>query len=417
MTESTRGPQTGATTLLLPVLIGVLVVAVAVLGAFNAISSPERSLVDPSLEGKAAVDALAALTPEQLANLVEREKRRLTAEPLDVTALNNLAILEDLSKNPGKSEAYVVESASRTFRDTQAQLTALRAYATDKNFERAMYHLDGVLVSDPDLRERLFPSVAGLLQSPDALEAFVKRLNRSPPWRKDFLYWLNNNDANDLLTFRLFGQLRKQGGSVTDSELLEYLRRLIGKHQYDKAYFVWLDSLNQNALLKVGNIFDGEFDLEPKNQFFDWSISRFNNAELGIVKGTDKARGRVLRLSFFGSVEKFDHVSQYLRLKPGTYSFEGHHAAANLRAPDGLKITLSCAVSGEILGESEAFRESTPWRSFTFGVNVPADGCQTQYMRLRSASAAILDAKLDGEMQFDGFRIEPAELKPVDQGN
>ena len=380
-------------------------------------TSAVRNIIDPTLSGDAAIKALSALKGEQRAALLEREKKRLAAEPLDISAINNLAVLESLSGNAKPAEAYALQSASRTLRDTQSQLGALRLYLIQKDYAKAMYHLDGILVSDPELGTSVFPSVGSLLGDDDATVELAKTLNRNPPWRKDFLFWLNANDKNDQMTFKLFNQLRKQGGVASTSEILEYLRKLIAHKNYDRAYFVWLDSLDQTALLKVGNVFDGNFDLDAKNQYFDWNLYPFANGEIGVVTKRDDEKNRVLRLSFYNTTEVFANVEQYMRIRPGTYQFDGEETANGLKAVAGLKFVVYCADMGTVLGESPVFRDSTPWQKFSFNFAIPEADCQTQLLRLQSASTAVLDAKLDGEILFDSFKISAVDKNPVQPAN
>jgi hypothetical protein len=403
--------------LVMPLCLACLVAALIVMAFPIWTTVPTRNLIDPALSGDAAVKALTGLTERQRATFQEREKKRLAAEPLDVSALNNLAVLESLAGNTKSAEAYALESASRTLRDTQSQVGALRLYLIRKDYVKAMYHLNGALVSDPELGNSVFPSVGSLLADDEATAQLAKTLNQNPTWRKDFLFWLNANDKNDQLTFKLFNQLRKQGGGATTSEILEYLRKLVAHKNYDRAYFVWLDSLDQTALLKVGNLFDGNFDLEAKNQYFDWNFYPFANGEIGIVPKRDDDKDRVLRLSFYNTTEPFANVEQYLRIRPGVYQFSGEETANSLKAVAGLKFVVYCAGSGAVLGQSPAVHDSNPWQKFSFEFTIPDDTCQTQLLRLQSASTAVLDAKMDGEILFDSLAIAAVEKEQAKTGN
>ena len=398
-------------------VVAALVVTQVIMTFSLFMTPPARNIIDPELSGDDAVKALKALSKEQRTTFVVQEQRRLSDVPLDVAALNNLAVLESLAGNTKSAEAYVLESASRTLRDVQSQLGALRFYLGNKDYAKAMFHLDGILVSKPEFGNIVFPAVSALLDDDAAAAELARTLNRDPPWRKNFVIWLNANDKNDQATLKLYGQLRKQGGGALPSELLEYLRTQMANKNYDRAYFVWLDSLDQTALLKVGNVFDGNFELNTKNQYFDWNLYPFENGEIGIVAKRDDNQNRVLRLSFYNSIKKFANIEQYLRIGPGAYQFEGEVAANGLRAEAGLKFVVSCADTAAALGESSAFRVSKPWEKFSFNFNVPDVGCQTQLLRLQSASTAVLEVKLEGEILFDSLKISTVDKLGDQQAN
>jgi hypothetical protein len=389
--------------------IALFVTALCAVGAPGLISPPDRDIISPNLVGDAVAKAITALAPEQRETLIKRERNRLQSEPLDSSALDNLSILESLENNSGKAEAFASESARRSLRNVQAQLSILRIYLKNQDYANAMFSLDGVLMSEPQLKDQLFPSVASVINNEQALHELAKVLNRNPAWRGAFFLWLGNNDKSDQVTFRLFNSLRKQGGQPSSEELQAYINTLFGNKDYDRAYFVWLDSLDQNELKKVGNVFDGGFDLEPKNRNFDWTIIPFANAEMTIVpRGEDQTK-RALRLSFFNSKSLFGHVFQFLRLQQGHYRFEGEEAGQNFRSPGGLKFTVSCADTGAVLGSSEVFDTTAPWKTFSFDFAIPAESCLLPILRLQSASSAVLDTAMNGEILFDNIKIEKTD--------
>ncbi len=390
-------------------VFGLLVLGVVGLGVRDLAKSQGSDLVDPGLSGEERVKALRALTPEQQNFLQAREEKRLKAEPMDQAALNNLSILGELAGNTAKAKAFAQESATRTLRDTQAQLSVANDYATRQDFVKVMYHLDSVLTAEPGLRDKLFVTLLQLMQNDNSTEQLAKTLNRPPVWRKEFLTWLNTEDHTGYLAFKLFNMMRKQGGAATGEETQAYIKTLIDRKEFDRAYFVWLDSLNENELRQVGNVFDGGFDLEPQNRYFDWTVYPFPNGQIGLVSRTEASKDRVLRLSFYNSIAMFGHVFQYLHLAPGSYRIEGEETARNFRTTGGLRFAVSCGDGGKVLGVGPVFRESAPWKSFSADFEVPPSGCASQILRLQSGSSAVLDVKMDGEVFIDNIKVEPAD--------
>jgi hypothetical protein len=390
---------------LLAVII-VLVAVITMVGVIGITSPRVRDIVPPDLVGESAVRALKLLKPEAREAMVLREKNRLRDEPLDSSTLDNLSILESLANNPQISVSFASESARRSLRNTASQLNVLGNNLQKKEYALVMYHLDGILVSEPQLGNQLFPSLATIIAEDSALDALTKVLIRNPPWRAQFFSWTNSNDKSGQIMFRLFGSLRKQGDGPSDSELQAYIAALFDHKAYDRAYFVWLDSLGRNELRKVGYVFDGNFDLDAGNKRFDWNLITFANAEIGIAPRRQGQTDRALHLSFYHSAGVFGHVFQYLRLQQGRYHLEGEQSAWNFQSPGGLRLIVYCSETGVALGGSEAFKSPAPWKQFSFDFEVPAESCLLPILRLQSASTAILDTAMNGEILFDKIKID-----------
>ncbi|MBG1233224.1 hypothetical protein [Aestuariivirga litoralis] len=365
----------------------------------------DRTLTDPVLMEADPVGALKALTPDQVAQLTLREKQRLLAEPLDLLALSNLTVLNDLAGNAAASKAISLEAASRSQRDSVTQLSAITSYLNAKDYKNAFTHLDGLFTSRPDMAEKMFSSLPALLNDQKAVAALADILNRQPPWRAAFTSWLIQNDTSGETAFALFNALRKVDGTVEPSETRAFVTRQFTQENYDKAYFYWLDGLSQNELLKLGNIFDGSFTLEPHNQYFGWNILPLPNAEITLVPRNDPQKSNALHLTFYNNTQSFEHVYQVLHLRPGNYTLAGEWSSSRLTSPAGLTWTISCLESTTQIAATQSFNSASPHTGFSQAVTVLPDACNFQILRLVNASSAALDAKIDGDLEFSNLTI------------
>jgi hypothetical protein len=393
----------------LAVLLGLPALAFVALAVVSPLRAP-RNLIGEALDQGEAAKRLAALSEGTRKGLMQREAKRLREEPLDATALVNLWVLKNLDGDEPGSRPFALEAAKRSLRDPMAQLVAIRANLEKKDLAQAFQHLDGLLTSNPEMDQEIYPSILQLLASNDAVAKLSRVLKRNPPWRNPFLIWLIRNDSSGQIAFRVFSEIRKAGGIVADGELRAYLAWLLQQKSFEKGYFVWLDSLDERALLKVAGIFDGQFDLDSHNLSFDWNIDQPANAEISISQRSDAPGNRNLRLQFYNSSKPFGHVYQYLRLRPGKYTLAGEWSANNFSGPAGLQWKLTCAERSGLIGQSEDFNHSAPWSAFTAEFEVPDNECQTQLLRLQSASDAVLDVKLDGEIRFDNMSVQLAAI-------
>jgi hypothetical protein len=367
-----------------------------------------RDLIDTTLKPEVAAKALIALSPESRAALILREADQLLHEPLDLLALSNLSVLKSLNGEQKTADAMVLEAARRSLRDAQTQVSAIRLSLTANDYEKAFYHFDGLLTSQPEIATSAFQALLGIPKRSEVARAMANLLLRDPPWRNAFMNWVATADPSGLLAYEIFNNLKKRDGKVQDWEIRTYFANQFIFKNHERAYFVWLDSLTNEELKKAGGIFDGDFDLKPRNLLFDWTIDPISNVDVGVAARPEDVKNKSLRLLFFNSTKPFGHVYQFLRLPAGKHTFNGEWTASNLRTPAGLFWTLSCIEGGGQVMQSESFAQSAPWSRFKVEISIPEANCQTQMLRLVTASNAVLDAAIDGEIRFDSLKISSA---------
>jgi len=369
-------------------------------------SKPARNLVAESANTQEMTAALLQMGDAEKLALVAREKQRMIAEPLDISALNNLAILKNLSGDKSGADLLLQEASNRTWHDPLAQFSAMKSGLAAADYERAFKHLDGLLTTLPNSAETVLPLVLPALDDEAALKALSNVLKRNPPWRNSFTAWLKSKDQQATISYQLLAAMRRDGLPDSDVELRQVLEQMMAAKLYERAYYVWLDSLDPNSLLKVRGLFDGQFSLPARNLFFDWNLTSPANSTVHI---TDDAAGRQkLRLEFYKMDNHFNGVFQYLRLSPGSYQIGGDWAAHDLKASEGLVWQISCVEVAKILGASQRFKEPSTEAKFTFKLTVPTESCATQKLELVSASNLALELSLDGDISFSNLNLELA---------
>ena len=363
------------------------------------------------------VDNLKKLSASERSARVASEVAYLASEPLNIDAINNIALLEALGDNSKKSESIVVEAARRSLRDIQLQLSAVNTLLGKRNYAQALFHIDGLMRSQPELSEQLFKVLVQLQQDPTALANVATLLKGNPPWRWQYVASVIKDDATGQGTFQLLSAIRKSGGSVSDGEFRNYIGTQIGKKNYDIAYFTWLDSLDEEALRSVSLVYDGKFERSPRNQYFDWTISPYPNANIGIAAKPGDPSNQVLRIDFLGGRDAFGHVQQYLRLTPGEYEASGEWRAENFQSPSGLRWQVYCIGGAASSPPSKLLSATGSWDKFSFPVTVPPENCDTQLLQLQSASAAALDQRFEGQVYFDNIVVEAKSPAPIESGD
>jgi hypothetical protein len=369
------------------------------------IESSEEFLANPTLPPEQFKKALEAMSSEDRVDRKKRELNRLADEPLNSQALLNLAILADLENDRKTAEEIVLIGAKRSLRDTQAQISAVQILLVQKKYDRALYHMDGLLRSIPEHLVELQPTLVSLVNVPEALPELVKVLAGKPKWRTEFLTSLFATSDSGAVGYTLLSAMRKQGVEVTSDEIRNYIAKQFERKNYSQAYFVWLDFLNSDQLTKVSSVFDGQFELEAENKFFDWNMEQFDNADLAISQKPGTSIERALRLDFFDSHGRFANVYQYLQLTAGPYEFSTDVQADSFQSEGGLVWRIQCVETQTPLGQSKRIIASGPWIKFGFQFTVPQENCSTQLLRLESASQAQLDNHFTGQLYMANLKI------------
>jgi hypothetical protein len=352
---------------------------------------------------------LTALSEVQRLALIKSEKEIFSNEPLDSSTLVNLSVLYSLQGDKIRADRLTQLGADRSYRDMGAQVSAMRLSLENKDFSNALYRLDGLLRSNPKQAGDFFQVLNSVAGTEVGLKAVTTLLKTNPPWRQQYLNDTAVHVENSKLLYQIFTDLRKLDVSVEDAELRPFLYNLMGAKSYEAAYFVWLDSLSPEALRKTGMIFDGSFDLTPRNMTFDWNIIPAKNAEITVKARPGSATNRSLKLQLLNAAWSQANVYQYMRLGEGAYHLSAEAMAENLKTDGGLLWKLSCIESGVTLGRSPILAKSGPWLGFDFDFTIPAEGCNTQIIGLNPASSAALDQVISGRVYYDNFKIVKSE--------
>ncbi len=402
-------------------LIGLCLIAVLVvltmIGLPDVLQGQQINyIVDPKLEGEAITSALGKLDSNQIKILQKREIENLLQEPFSPNSLKNLSLLSNLGANNELQEQLTVQIAKFSRRNVAAQVGTINILLARRRFGDALIEVDALLRARPKMIGVILPALSALASDKDGVIAVANTLKSEPPWRADFLQYVIKNDADGNAPLMLLNAIRSSKGNVKSEELAWLIGKLIFGKKIEKAYFIWLDFLPAEDLRYVETLFDGGFEREPKNLYFDWTIVPRNNAKIFIDFRPGTVSNRSLAIDFFEDKGFFSNVSQLTQISPGKYQVSFEFMAQNLKSEQGLIWKVSC-VDGAELGISEALHKSGPWQTATFLIEVSKSNCNSQVLRLESASSADLDTKISGKIYFDEFKITPLEVINRDTPN
>jgi hypothetical protein len=360
------------------------------------------------LEIRAIADKLSIA---ERGGTIGRLEGDLVSEPLDSSVLKKLVIYWSASGDGTRSDVLALIAAQRSLRDVESQALALDISLRKQDYAQSVRILDAVLRTQGKSQATLFPLLGTFAANPGALPALVDVLVANPPWRANFMIDLARSSENANVPFQLLAMLKGTASPPQANEVRALIVRLLADHNYDRAYYVWLDNLPAQDLKKVGLVFDGGFESNSRDLLFDWAFRERKNVDVRVISKRSSQADNALRIDFAKNSSPFSDVSQTLYLTAGNYRLEGEVKTENLQNERGLLWKILC------VNEAKQFLVATPghngtsdWSSFKVDFSVPADSCVMQRLVLVLDAKSKLDQNISGRIWYDNLKISNLDL-------
>ena len=338
---------------------------------------------------------------------------------LDAAVRNNpadgrsYALMAQIRESTGDIRA--AEAAMRAATDAAPRRTDVQEEAgifwlRRGNIERALQHFDVALAFHGESRARLFPVLLSIAEAEELRPAFAPLLARPVRWWPEFFAHAARH-ATRIDTLRVLHAMQADGpNEFTPDALRAYLQRLQAEGLWLESYIAWLNSLGRGSLGTVGNLFNGSFELPMSNLGFDWIADPVPQVQLTVASTYGATGGKALRVSFAGPRVHYRHLYQNMLLGAGAYVVQGRARPDGLQAAQGLQWTVYCLAGKEPLGTSERFVGTDQWRRFSFTFTVPERDCPVQVMRLELAGRVALDFEAKGAVWFDDLSVDQRRI-------
>ena len=180
-------------------------------------------------------------------------------------------------------------------------------------------------------------------------------------------------------TLELLLALRETSTPPRAEDVRDYVSALIGRKNYELAYYAWLQFLPPEQLSSTGFLFNGSFDVTPSGLPFDWVMGEGSGVTMDIVDRPDQPDQRALLVEFGHGRVEFNGIQQLTMLAPGTYEFKGRYRG-ELVGKRGLVWRITCAGAPSApLGASPMVVGASPkWKDIEFSFTVPETDCRAQ---------------------------------------
>ena len=386
--------------LLLP--LGLMFLAFTVyLALMDAIGRGGRPMPVPDLP------SLERLSPGELADAWKDAQAAFARNPSDTNALIALARIAGLRGDKEASDRLKLIAGRMQPRSTAVQAEALPILLERRDFSGAMIKLDGLIRARPRRAGPLFAIVTDIAMDPEGRNIVSLMLAGNPPWRRQFLdHTVLEGKAG--ITQKLFADLRGLGAPPAPDELRLLIDSYIKKNDIDRAYAVWLSSLNDDEVKKVKLVYDGRFDEEVRSLDFDWTVTPSASFTWRRFPRSTASMDQTLQISFQEFEGSFRNVSQILRLRPGRHRLSGEVKFEGFQSLSGIVFRLYCRNGSQLAPASETapLPESAQWILFEHDFVVPDADCPNQLLRLETQRSQDATQSTRGLLALDNLTIE-----------
>lgn len=313
-----------------------------------------------------------------------RARRAVATRPLDQGSLRDLARIEAQAGRPEKARSFLVLSSRLGWRDTPTELMLVRDAAMRGDEAGALRHLDALLRRRPALDTRLLPLLHQAAQDPRGRAALIDALAPGPQWRGAFFADMTLLPVSAKAGHEaVLAELARRGTLSLDTELVPYVRALVGEGEVSPARALWVGL----AGVPDGLVLDPGFarlkpDASPDSRSpFEWTVPRVTGATLRLLpgEGSEAAGVSIYTDQAFGTV-----LTQWLTLSPGGYRLNVTTTSGDVFSGGALRWTVRCQPGGRETGVARV-AVSGAWRQ---DFVIPATGCPAQTISLEARRAA-----------------------------
>ncbi|MBK6395434.1 MAG: hypothetical protein IPF73_12705 [Betaproteobacteria bacterium] len=251
----------------------------------------------------------------------QRWRAQLARNPTDFVALLALArVLEQKGDVAGARRDRRGDRLAPADRPVLTEAAAFHLRAGEE--PQALAILRRVADLHPDARATIWPVFTAVLESGRRDDFFAGIAREDPEWWPSFFgHACQAASSSDGLQ-RVFA-IRAAAGKARADERRCLIGRLQREGRWTNAYQAWLNSLPPAHRQRVGNVYNGDFELPISNLGFDWIL----HAQDGVVVDVRPAAGAdgrgALKVELLNKRWSGPPVLQTLMLFPGQIPVRG----------------------------------------------------------------------------------------------
>lgn len=342
-----------------------------------------------ALAARIAADVKAP--PADLARAEQLAREALLREPVNVEAARALAMLRARENKLDAANRLFVYAEKLSRRDLPTQLWLIEHAVQNEDIPGALKHYDRALRTSRTAPDILLPVLVAAADDPAIVQPLVRTLAPRPHWWRQFMTLAMKDIKNGKALVSYARSLKLEMSNAEDKEyIVRVVDRLTRDRLYDDALAYYGDVTGTPAA-KLGLVRNGGFEGPNTGLPFDWWLRE----EPGLTADMELFGDDTHLVLRAGRGRGGDLAKQLLVLKPGTYQISGRVGDTGQDKLEVPSIVFACVGGASLLDRPLPFsgEEGAPF-SYSFTVLKP--GCQAQWLSIRAAPAAEMEAWIDG---------------------
>lgn len=331
----------------------------------------------------------------------ERAQQVLRTDPLSSSALVAMAVAAAEDGNHEEARTLLGRASALSLRPDHLKIWSFRNALSAGNYTQ-VFEIIGRVYKISGSLGVIAGFVPAIIQDTKGLEASVDALSHNPEWRNLFLNAMLRQDQLHGQGYVLYEKLLASAAPPSEAETRTFLDAFVRGGNLTHAEALWRLSQSRAGAPGESLFPNAGFENGLTNSPFDWTARRDPRAA---VRLTRENRRRVLNVDFFGGRVAESMVGRLMALPPGAYILTGVERAASFSTPRGLAWRVTCRGQTTIIGESEAIKDNTEWRSLSVKFDVP-DDCPYQMLELRLLARLPAEQEVRGVVSYADFSLD-----------
>ncbi len=308
-------------------------------------------------------------------------------DPIDARLFSLLGVAEERQNKIADAQRKYVHALKLLPTEIHALQRRFFFNLSTAKFVKAVSQADIILRRWPLKWGDVTPYMYELLRHKDAYDEALKLFSLSPIARYRLVDSLNKDVKSVAIARKLIRDWHAQGIDDLQLSINRISIRLIKFKEYLSAYRLFLLTLNSDQKLHSGYIFNGNFDLSPSGNIFDWQIPNQAgmNAEIRKIRsGSNSAQKfeNVFVLRFLDSPVRFSKVLQRIILPPSKFTLKLSYSTQALKTNKPIKFQVECSNKNKPLASFSFEPGNNEKRQFEIKFEVPASDCELQQLKI-----------------------------------
>ncbi len=335
--------------------------------------------------GDSSAQALQpAMSPDNVAEARALAQRALRRDPTVIPAVTTLGVIAQGEGNTERAEKLFTYAAGLSRRNLATNLWMIEHHVEKDDIAGALQYFDMALRTSREAQSILFPILMGAMEDPRLIKPIADILAPAPKWRQPFMYQMIREGKFNANMARLVMMIGNQ------DEVPWSLKRLVGEKEYALAWAVYSNATG----IRVKGLRDGRFAREALFAPFDWNLASSGDGSAYRLDGP--MGGLAFEVEGTG---RLDLATQLVALSPGAYRIRTLRGPTQGALADLPAWTISCAGNETPVVIDSVDMAPKPDQSEATGAfTIPGQGCDWQWLRLRTANRAR-SAGVNGTIQ------------------